>query len=153
MMIPMFSATTIKARLMITIHIPTNHIPWFATASTVIKTALIFVCSQEPVIRDRQIQEERWIYEHPERSAQTDFPRIVQRARISVAQPCSKCCFDTADYREAMSRAKKGDLVYCDPPYTHSQPIIYGAQDFSIVGLWDAICRLQVARSLCRFVD
>ena len=26
-MIPMFSATTIKARLMITIHIPTNHIP------------------------------------------------------------------------------------------------------------------------------
>ena len=47
--------------------------------------------------------------------------------------------FDTADYREAMSRAKKGDLVYCDPPYTHSQSIIYGAQDFSIDGLWDAI--------------
>lgn len=47
--------------------------------------------------------------------------------------------FDTMDYRESMSRADKGDLVYCDPPYTHSQSIIYGAQDFRIDDLWDAI--------------
>lgn len=47
--------------------------------------------------------------------------------------------FDTLDYRESMNRASKGDLIYCDPPYTHSQSIIYGAQDFRIDDLWDAI--------------
>src|SRR5437867_1601869 len=33
--------------------------------------------------------------------------------------------FMRADYREAMDRAKSGDVVYCDPPYTHSQAILY----------------------------
>lgn len=47
--------------------------------------------------------------------------------------------FDTLDYRESMARAKEGDLVYCDPPYTHSQSIIYGAQGFHIEDLWEAI--------------
>lgn len=55
------------------------------------KNCLDFCLLTRTCYSDRQIQEERWIYEHPERSAQTDFPRIVQRARISVAQPCSKC--------------------------------------------------------------
>lgn len=43
------------------------------------------------------------------------------------------------DFRKAMRRAKKGDLVYCDPPYTHSQSIIYGAQSFDINDLWAEI--------------
>ena len=34
------------------------------------------------------------------------------------------------DYTEAMIRAKPGDLIYCDPPYSHSQSILYGAQSF-----------------------
>ena len=38
--------------------------------------------------------------------------------------------FRRMDYREAMGLAKPGDLVYCDPPYRHSQAILYGAQRF-----------------------
>ena len=38
---------------------------------------------------------------------------------------------------------QKGDVVYCDPPYTHSQSIIYGAQDFSIERLWERIAECK----------
>ena len=38
-----------------------------------------------------------------------------------------------------MSRAKPGDLIYCDPPYRDSQSILYGAQDFSLAHLLSAI--------------
>jgi DNA adenine methylase len=38
-----------------------------------------------------------------------------------------------------MARAKPGDLVYCDPPYVDSQSILYGAQAFSLVRLFEAI--------------
>ena len=47
--------------------------------------------------------------------------------------------FVHADFAETMSRAKKGDLVYCDPPYLDSQTILYGAQSFSVDRLFDAI--------------
>jgi DNA adenine methylase len=43
------------------------------------------------------------------------------------------------DYEEAMSLAKPGDLIYCDPPYTHSQAILYGAQSFSLEHLLSVI--------------
>jgi DNA adenine methylase len=43
------------------------------------------------------------------------------------------------DFSEAMSRAKQGDLIYCDPPYADSQAILYGAQAFSLPRLFDAI--------------
>jgi DNA adenine methylase len=36
------------------------------------------------------------------------------------------------EFEEAMSMAKSGDLVYCDPPYSYSQAILYGAQAFSL---------------------
>lgn len=39
--------------------------------------------------------------------------------------------FFRRDYRESLQKAKQGDLVYCDPPYSHSQAILYGAQGFS----------------------
>ena len=32
------------------------------------------------------------------------------------------------EYQEAMSKAKKGDLIYCDPPYS---PIIEQGSSFS----------------------
>jgi DNA adenine methylase len=38
-----------------------------------------------------------------------------------------------------MQMAKKGDLIYCDPPYTFSQSILYGAQSFSLENLFEAI--------------
>lgn len=47
--------------------------------------------------------------------------------------------FSCTDYRNSIARAGEGDVVYCDPPYTHSQGILYGAQDFSIDGLWSSI--------------
>ena len=43
------------------------------------------------------------------------------------------------DYEEAMSLAKPGDLIYCDPPYTHSQAILYGAQSFNLEHLLSVI--------------
>lgn len=43
------------------------------------------------------------------------------------------------DFAEAMEQAKRGDLVYCDPPYSDSQAILYGAQAFSLQRLFDVI--------------
>ncbi len=40
-----------------------------------------------------------------------------------------------ADYVDVIRRARANDFVYCDPPYSHSQAILYGAQDFSLVQL------------------
>lgn len=34
-------------------------------------------------------------------------------------------------YEEVMSMAKPGDLIYCDPPYRHSQGILYRGQEFN----------------------
>jgi DNA adenine methylase len=47
--------------------------------------------------------------------------------------------FVQMDYAEAMGLARAGDLVYCDPPYTHTQAILYGAQSFSLVDLLGVI--------------
>jgi DNA adenine methylase len=47
--------------------------------------------------------------------------------------------FERLDYLEAMARAAPGDLVYCDPPYAHSQSILYGAQAFRLEELMEAI--------------
>lgn len=56
--------------------------------------------------------------------------------------------FLTQDYRETMSRAGENDLIYCDPPYTHSQGILYGAQSFNIEELWEtiALCKSRGAK-------
>jgi len=35
--------------------------------------------------------------------------------------------------------AQPGDLIYCDPPYSHSQSILYGAQTFNLEELLEAI--------------
>ena len=43
------------------------------------------------------------------------------------------------DYGEAMRLPGPGDLVYCDPPYSHTQSIVYGAHSFSLTDLLDRI--------------
>ena len=48
-----------------------------------------------------------------------------------------------ADYSEIMSEAKAGDLIYCDPPYSYSQAILYGAQDFRLDELLESISRCK----------
>lgn len=50
-----------------------------------------------------------------------------------------KAEFYTESFEESMLKPQRGDVVYCDPPYTHSQSIIYGAQDFHINNLWNKI--------------
>lgn len=47
--------------------------------------------------------------------------------------------FEVRDFSLAMRQAKKGDLIYCDPPYSHSQTILYGAQEFSLPKLFQII--------------
>jgi|HubBroStandDraft_5_1064220.scaffolds.fasta_scaffold02506_7 DNA adenine methylase len=47
----------------------------------------------------------------------------------------SNTSFDLIDYRSSMRFARRGDLVYCDPPYIFTQRILYGAQDFSFQDL------------------
>lgn len=43
--------------------------------------------------------------------------------------------FSLMEYEKAMKLAAPGDVIYCDPPYSHSQAILYGAQDFSLAHL------------------
>ena len=47
--------------------------------------------------------------------------------------------FILMDYSEALEMAQAGDLVYCDPPYSHSQTILYGSQSFEIHELFGAV--------------
>ncbi len=63
------------------------------------------------------------------------FARRVDQWRTRLAG----CRFEQLDYREAMARARPGDLIYCDPPYAHSQSILYGAQGFALAELMETI--------------
>jgi DNA adenine methylase len=51
--------------------------------------------------------------------------------------------FEQMDYQDAMERAKPGDVVYCDPPYSYSQSILYGGQDFRLEHLLAVIARCK----------
>ena len=51
--------------------------------------------------------------------------------------------FALLDYKDAMRQAKAGDMVYCDPPYQHSQAILYGGQDFKLKELFEEIERCK----------
>ncbi len=64
-----------------------------------------------------------------------NFARRVRawHERVQTAE------FYHADFQMLMQSAKRGDLVYCDPPYHNAQPILYGAQTFSIERLFSVI--------------
>jgi DNA adenine methylase len=47
------------------------------------------------------------------------------------------------DFEAVMDMAQRGDLIYCDPPYSHTQAILYGAQKFSLERLFDTIARCK----------
>lgn len=56
--------------------------------------------------------------------------------------------FSRLEFEEALDLAREGDLVYCDPPYSDSQSILYGAQSFSLDRLMEKIlqCKLRGAK-------
>jgi DNA adenine methylase len=51
--------------------------------------------------------------------------------------------FFHANYEDTMRRAERNDLIYCDPPYKHSQAILYGAQTFSLKRLFHVIAECK----------
>lgn len=77
-------------------------------------------------------------------------PATFKKRITQWNQLLQKASFRCESYVDSMNRATEGDVVYCDPPYTHSQSIIYGAQDFSIDVLWEKIseCKDRGAKVL-----
>lgn len=59
------------------------------------------------------------------------------RARVGHAK------FECLDFREAIGRARAGDLVYCDPPYVDTQTILYGAQSFRVKDLFEVVAKAK----------
>lgn len=47
------------------------------------------------------------------------------------------------EYEEAMNAAQEGDMIYCDPPYSYSQSILYGAHSFDLAHLFEVITRCK----------
>ncbi|MFR9652123.1 MAG: Dam family site-specific DNA-(adenine-N6)-methyltransferase [Rikenellaceae bacterium] len=72
--------------------------------------------------------------------AHTPIP--VEKFRRNVEEWQSRMrnvSFHNVDYKEMFDNAKCGDLIYCDPPYSHSQSILYGAQSFDLNTLFTKI--------------
>ncbi len=51
--------------------------------------------------------------------------------------------FYNQDFEDTLAMAQSGDVVYCDPPYTYCQSILYGAQRFSLERLITAIFKCK----------
>lgn len=75
-------------------------------------------------------------------------PSTFEKRVLLWTQLIQKADFSIASFQETMNMPTHNDVVYCDPPYTHSQSIIYGAQDFKIEDLWDKVseCKYRGAK-------
>lgn len=75
-------------------------------------------------------------------------PETFERRVKQWHELLQKATFSCESFSNSMNRPQQGDIVYCDPPYTHSQSIIYGAQDFEIENLWKKIdeCKKRGAK-------
>ena len=62
-------------------------------------------------------------------------PSAFKKRAIEWHGRVKNTSFRCADYRETFAQAKAGDLIYCDPPYSFSQAILYGAQSFDLTEL------------------
>lgn len=52
--------------------------------------------------------------------------------------------FVRMDYGMAIDEAQSGDMIYCDPPYSYTQSILYGAQSFDLTQLFKMICQAKM---------
>lgn len=68
-----------------------------------------------------------------------NFAKRVDEWKIYTAG----ATFVSMDYKEAMHGAQAGDFIYCDPPYSHSQSILYGAQFFNLHELLGVISQCK----------
>lgn len=66
-------------------------------------------------------------------------PESFRKRVLEWHERSKNVSFHCEDFRDSMGRAKPGDLVYCDPPYTHSQAILYGGQGFRLEELFEVI--------------
>jgi DNA adenine methylase len=66
-------------------------------------------------------------------------PETFSRRVTEWHKRVERTTFLHLEYEDAIKMANPGDLVYCDPPYTHSQAILYGAQSFSLEHLLKVI--------------
>lgn len=75
-------------------------------------------------------------------------PNTFEKRALLWSSLIQKTEFSTSSFQDVMNAPTNGDVVYCDPPYTHSQSIIYGAQDFKIEELWEKIleCKQRGAK-------
>jgi DNA adenine methylase len=60
------------------------------------------------------------------------FARRIDEWSVRTKNTVFECC----DYSDAMALAKPGDIIYCDPPYSFSQTIVYGAHSFNLEKLF-----------------
>jgi DNA adenine methylase len=77
------------------------------------------------------------------------MPPINFATRVDAWQELTRgATIACMDYSLAMRMAQEGDLVYCDPPYSFSQAILYGAQSFDLRDLLEEIkkCKLRGVR-------
>lgn len=70
-------------------------------------------------------------------------PDKFARWVLSWSRRTSGTEFRCADFEIALESVQSGDLVYCDPPYQHSQPILYGAQSFGLDRLLGVLKRCK----------
>ena len=64
--------------------------------------------------------------------------RFAERVKI-WHERIQRVEFFHTDFEPLMKLAQSGDLVYCDPPYSDTQSIIYGSQQFSLERLFSTI--------------
>jgi DNA adenine methylase len=62
-------------------------------------------------------------------------PASFRKRVLLWAKRTQHTTFKHLGYAEAIAAAGPGDIVYCDPPYTDTQAILYGAQAFSLPAL------------------
>jgi len=67
---------------------------------------------------------------------------VAYRIQLWAERTCG-ASFTCQDFECALDAAQCGDLVYCDPPYSDTQAILYGAQAFSLNRLFHAIQRAK----------